>query len=77
MVTSDKMDKTVVVTVTRRYRDRHFHKFVVRRDKYHAHDPNNSCGIGDKVELVEAKPTSKTKRWRVVRTLEKNREVLA
>ena len=74
-VTSAKMDKTVVVTVLRRVRDRRFHKFVTRRVKYRAHDENNSCAIGDVVELVEARPYSKTKRWRVSRTLEKNREV--
>lgn len=76
-VTSNKMDKTVVVTVTRRFRDKHFHKFVTRRVKYHAHDPQNGCGVGDVVELVESKPYSKTKKWRVARTIEKAREVLA
>lgn len=74
-VTSDKMDKTVVVTVIRRLRDRRFHKFVTRRLKYKAHDANNSCSVGDIVELVESRPTSKTKRWRVSRTIEKSREV--
>ncbi len=77
IVTSDKMDKTVVVTVTRRLRDKHFHKFVTRRDKYKAHDENNTYNIGDKVELVEARPYSKTKRWRVSRLLEKSREQLS
>jgi small subunit ribosomal protein S17 len=76
VVTSNRMDKTVVVTVSRRFRDRHFHKFISRRVKYHAHDENNECGIGDLVEIVEARPYSKTKRWRVARTLEKSREVL-
>jgi len=75
-VSSNKMDKTVVVTVTRRFRDKHFHKFVTRRVKYHAHDPNNACNIGDVVELVESRPYSKTKKWRVARTIEKAREVL-
>lgn len=74
IVTSNKMDKTVVVTVTRRIRDKHFHKFITRRVKYTAHDENNTCNVGDKVELVEARPYSKTKRWRVSRTLEKSRE---
>jgi small subunit ribosomal protein S17 len=72
-VTSDKMDKTVVVTVIRRIRDRHFHKFVNKKVKYHAHDENNECGIGDVVELVEARPYSKSKRWRVARITEKGR----
>ena len=75
-VTSAAMDKTVVVTVTRRIRDKRFHKFVTRRVKYKAHDERNECGVGDLVELVEARPYSKTKRWRVSRTLEKGRENL-
>lgn len=73
-VTSDKMDKTVVVTVVRRVRDRRFHKFVTRRMKYKAHDEKNSCAIGDVVEIVEARPMSKTKRWRVLRTITKSVE---
>ena len=74
-VTSTKMEKTITVTVNRRFRDRHFHKFVTRRVKYHAHDPNNSFNVGDFVEIVEAAPASKTKRWRVSRVIEKSREV--
>jgi small subunit ribosomal protein S17 len=74
-VTSSAMDKTVVVTVIRRVRDKQFHKFVTRRVKYKAHDEQNHCHVGDLVELVESRPYSKTKRWRVSRTLEKAREV--
>ena len=74
-VTSDKMDKTVVVTVIRRVRDRRFHKFVTRRVKYKAHDEHNKCEVGDVVELVEARPMSKTKRWRVLRTISKSKEL--
>lgn len=74
LVTSAAMDKTVVVTVIRRIRDKHFHKFLNRKVKYRAHDEENSCSKGDKVELVASKPYSKTKRWRVVRTIEKARE---
>jgi small subunit ribosomal protein S17 len=70
------MDKTVVVTVTRRVRDRRFHKFVTRRVKYKAHDEQNRCNVGDLVEIVEARPYSRTKRWRVSRTIEKAREVV-
>jgi len=70
------MDKTVVVMVVRRFRDKHFHKFINRRVKYRAHDENNECSVGDVVEIVEARPYSKTKRWRVSRTVEKAREVL-
>ena len=76
-VTSDKMDKTVVVTVVRRVRDRRFHKFVTRRVKYKAHDEHNTCEIGDTVELIEARPMSKTKRWRVLRTLAKSKEIVS
>jgi small subunit ribosomal protein S17 len=75
-VTSTKMDQTVVVTVVRRFRDRHFHKFVVRRQKYKAHDPHGSCNVGDIVEVVESRPYSKTKRFRYFRTLEKAKEAI-
>ena len=74
-VTSTKMDKTIVVTVLRRVRDKRFHKFVTRRLKYKAHDEKNVSSVGDVVEIVEARPYSKTKRWRLSRTIEKGREV--
>ena len=74
-VTSAAMDKTVVVAVIRRVRDPRFHKFLTRRVKYKAHDEHNTCAVGDVVELVESRPYSKTKRWRVFRTIEKSREV--
>jgi small subunit ribosomal protein S17 len=74
-VTSDKMDKTIVVSVVRRVRDRRFHKFVVRRVKYKAHDENNTCQVGDLVEIIEARPMSATKRWRLLRTISKSKEV--
>ena len=73
-VTSNKMDKTVVVTVTRRFRDKRFHKFINRRVRYQAHDEGNGCQVGDFVELVESRPYSKTKRWRVARTITKAKE---
>ena len=73
-VTSPKMDNTIVVTVIRRFRDRRFHKFVVRRQKYKAHDPHGQANRGDFVELVESRPYSKTKRFRYSRTLEQARE---
>ena len=75
VVTSTKMEKTVTVTVTRKFRDRHFHKFIKRRVKYHARDVNDICNVGDTVELVESRPYSKTVRWRVSRTIERSREV--
>ena len=73
-VTSTKMDKTAVITVIRRVRDRRFHKFVTRRVKYKAHDETNTVQIGDVVEIVESKPLSATKRWRVLRTISKSKE---
>ena len=74
-VTSTKMDKTAVITVIRRVRDRRFHKFVTRRVKYKAHDEHNAARVGDVVELVEARPMSATKRWRILRTISHNAEV--
>jgi len=70
-VISDKMDKTVVVKVETLKKHPKYHKFVKRSKKYIAHDENNECRIGDIVELMETRPLSKTKRWRVVRVLER------
>ena len=70
-VTSANMDKTVVVTVIRRIRDRRFHKFLTNRVKYHVHDENNVGKVGDLVEIIESRPMSKTKRWRLLRTVTK------
>jgi small subunit ribosomal protein S17 len=74
-VTSQKMDKTVVVTVIRRVRDRRFHKFLTRRVKYKAHDENNTYKVGDLVEIIESRPMSRTKRWRVLRLINRPVEV--
>jgi small subunit ribosomal protein S17 len=68
-VTSSNMDKTATVTVIRRVRDRRFHKFLTRRQKYHVHDEHNTAKVGDLVEIVESRPMSKTKRWRLLNTL--------
>ncbi len=76
-VTSTKMDKTAVITVIRRVRDRRFHKFVTRRVKYKAHDEKNNAKVGDLVEIIEARPMSKTKRWRILRTISHSAEVAA
>ena len=76
-VTSTKMDKTAVITVIRRVRDRRFHKFLTNRIKYHVHDEHNAAKVGDVVEIVEARPMSRTKRWRILRTLSHNAEVAA
>ena len=74
-VTSNAMMKTVVVSVIRRIRDRRFHKFVTRRVHYKAHDEHNACNVGDVVEIMESRPMSKTKRWRVFRTVKKAEQI--
>lgn len=74
-VTSNKQDKTATVTVIRRVRDRRFHKFLTRRVKYHVHDEHNAAKVGDVVEIVESRPMSKTKRWRLLSTLSRAVEV--
>ena len=73
-VTSSNMDKTATVTVIRRVRDRRFHKFLTRRVKYHVHDEHNTAKVGDVVEIVESRPMSKTKRWRLLSTLSRGVE---
>ncbi len=70
-VTSDKMDKTVVVEVSDRVKHPLYGKVLRRTSKLKAHDENNQCGIGDRVLLMETRPLSATKRWRVVEILEK------
>ena len=71
IVTSDKMDKTVVVTIQDRVKHPLYSKIVARSVKYKAHDENNECGIGDKVQIMECRPLSKDKNWRVVKIIEK------
>ena len=70
-VVSNKMDKTVVVSVKRKVRHSIYGKIVKRTYKLKAHDENNSCNIGDKVKVMETRPLSKDKRWRVVEIIEK------
>ena len=70
-VVSDKMDKTVVVAVERRYAHPLYGKQVTRTKKYHAHDENNAYSIGDVVRIVETRPLSKLKRWRVIEVIER------
>ncbi|MCL2741074.1 MAG: 30S ribosomal protein S17 [Oscillospiraceae bacterium] len=72
-VVSDKMDKTVVVAVESRVRHRQYGKIVKRTYRLKAHDEGNECSIGDKVLVMETKPLSKDKRWRLVRIIEKVR----
>lgn len=71
VVVSDKMDKTVVVRVDRIVKHKIYKKFIKRKVNCKAHDENNSCGVGDKVLIVETRPLSKDKRWRVREVLEK------
>ena len=71
LVTSDKMDKTVVVTVEQRATHPLYKKTITTSKKYKAHDENNECGIGDRVLVMETRPLSKDKRWRLVEIIEK------
>ena len=71
IVTSDKMDKTVVVIVEDRVAHKTYKKIIGRTYRLKAHDENNECGIGDIVRVMETRPLSKDKRWRVVEIVEK------
>jgi len=73
VVTSDKMNKTVVVVVTRRVRSQQYKKYMTKRVKYKAHSENNDFHVGDRVEIVESRPMSKDKRWRVAKLVERAR----
>jgi len=73
VVTSAGMDKTVVVTVVERVRHARYNKFVLRTKKLYVHDEANDAGAGDRVRVMETRPLSKTKRWRVVEILERAR----
>ena len=70
-VISDKMDKTIVVAVADRVRHPLYNKTIKRTYKLKAHDENNECGIGDTVKVMECRPLSKDKRWRLVEIIEK------
>ena len=71
LVTSDKMDKTIVVSVTDNVKHPLYNKIVKRTYKLKAHDENNECRIGDRVKEMETRPLSKDKRWRLVEIVEK------
>ncbi|MBR2152362.1 MAG: 30S ribosomal protein S17 [Clostridia bacterium] len=71
MVVSDKMDKTVVVAIVDSVKHPLYGKIVKRTVKFKAHDEENTCGVGDRVEIMETRPLSKDKRWRVTRIIEK------
>jgi small subunit ribosomal protein S17 len=71
LVTSNKMDKTITVSVERKLQHPMYGKFVKQTKKFHAHDDKNECGIGDKVKIMETRPLSKLKRWRLIEIIEK------
>jgi small subunit ribosomal protein S17 len=71
IVVSNKMDKTIVVTVEDRFKHKLYGKVVRRTSKLKAHDETNDCGVGDRVLVMETRPLSATKRWRVVEILER------
>ena len=71
VVTSNKMAKTVTVEVERKVKHPIYGKFVKKTTKFHAHDEQNTCSIGDTVRIMETRPLSKTKRWRLVEIVEK------
>jgi small subunit ribosomal protein S17 len=71
VVTSNKMTKTITVAVERKVKHPIYGKFVKKTTKFHAHDEKGECSIGDVVKIMETRPLSKTKRWRLVEVLEK------
>ncbi len=71
MVVSDKMDKTVVVRVERLVQDPRYKKYVRRYSRFMCHDESNDCAVGDRVQIIEHRPLSKRKRWKVQETLTK------
>jgi small subunit ribosomal protein S17 len=71
VVSSNKMNKTVVVAVERKVQHPIYGKFLKKTTKFHAHDEKNECNIGDIVKIMESRPLSKTKRWRLVEIVEK------
>ena len=70
-VVSDKMDKTIVVAIEDSVKHKLYNKVIKRTYKLKAHDENNECGIGDRVKVMETRPLSKDKRWRLVEIMEK------
>jgi small subunit ribosomal protein S17 len=72
VVVSDKMDKTVVVKIDRLVKHPVYNKYIKRAAKYKAHDDSNSCKVGDRVLIVETRPLSKDKRWKVRQIIEKS-----
>ena len=71
VVTSNKMDKTIIVTVETKVKHEKYGKFLKKTKKFMAHDEKEECGIGDTVKIMETRPLSKSKRWRLVEVIEK------
>ena len=71
VVTSNKMAKTITVAIERKVKHPIYGKFVKKTTKFHAHDEKNECAVGDVVKIMESRPLSKTKRWRLVEIVEK------
>lgn len=71
IVVSDKMEKTVVVKVSHLVKHKEYNKYIKRSVKYKAHDETNSCKIGDRVQIIESRPLSKDKRWRINQILQR------
>ncbi|HUK83021.1 MAG TPA: 30S ribosomal protein S17 [Verrucomicrobiae bacterium] len=74
-VVSDKMDKTIVVEVSRRVRHPRYQKVITTRKKFYAHDERNQAGVGDKVRIIESRPLSKLKRWTLTQVVEKAKQI--
>jgi small subunit ribosomal protein S17 len=71
IVSSDQMDKSITVKVERQFKHPKYHKYIRRHGKHHAHDEANDARVGDRVEIMECRPLSKLKRWRLVRVIER------
>lgn len=71
IITSDKMEKTITVSVERRVKHPLYGKFMKKTKKYHAHDEDNTARIGDRVRIMETRPLSRSKRWRLVEVIER------
>ena len=71
VVVSNKMDKTITVEVSRRMKHPKYQKFITKKNKFYAHDQENTCNIGDTVKIMETRPLSKNKKWRLFEILER------
>ena len=71
VVTSSKMDKTIVVSVERKLKHAKYGKYIKKTNKFMAHDEKDDCGVGDLVRIMETRPLSKNKRWRIVEIIER------